>query len=229
MTWVLANLPLLGHYTLSHLAQAVPAIIATFLLAVPTARLARLSRLLRRLFVTGSSLLYAIPSLSLFIVLPLIIGTGVRDTFNVIVVLTLYGLALMVPAAVDALESVDRGTLAAATAMGMGFERRFFTVELPLAGPALLAGLRVVTVSTISLTTVGAVLGVRSLGFLFTDGFQRGLWSEILSGLVLTIALALVLDLLVVVGGRLLMPWTLRRRPRDTGADDGAGTEEVAA
>ncbi|QPL06024.1 MULTISPECIES: ABC transporter permease [Actinomyces] len=225
MTWVLANLPLLGQYTLAHLTQAVPAIIATFLLAVPAARLARLSRPVRSLLVTGSSLLYAIPSLALFIVLPLIIGTGVRDTLNVIVALTLYGLALMVPAAVEALESVDRGPLAAATAMGMGIERRFLTVELPLAGPALLAGLRVVTVSTISLTTVGAVLGVRSLGFLFTDGFQRGLWSEVLSGLVLTVALALILDLLVVAVGRLLMPWTRRRRPSNTGGE----TEEAAA
>ena len=224
MTWVLANLPLLGQYTLAHLTQAVPAIAATFLLAVPTARLARLSCPLRRLLVTGSSLLYAIPSLALFIVLPLLIGTGVRDTLNVVVALTLYGLALMVPAAVEALDAVDRGPVDAATAMGMGFERRFLTVELPLAGPALLAGLRVVTVSTVSLTTVGAVLGVRSLGFLFTDGFQRGLVSEVLSGLVLTVVLALVLDGLVVALGRLLMPWT---RPRRGSAQGGSGIAEA--
>lgn len=210
MTWVLANLPLLGQYTVAHLLQCLPAVVATFLLAVPLARVARLSRPLRVLLVSGSSLLYAIPSLALFIVLPLLIGTRVREPLNVVVALTLYGLALMVPAAVEALESVDRGPLDAATAMGMGREKRFLTVELPLAGPALVAGLRVVTVSTMSLTTVGAVLGVRSLGFLFTDGFQRGLHSEVLSGLLLTVALALAIDLLVVGLGRLLMPWTRR-------------------
>ncbi len=212
MTWVLANLPLLGQYTVAHLLQCLPAVVATFLLAVPLARVARLSRALRVLLVSGSSLLYAIPSLALFIVLPLVIGTRVREPLNIVVALTLYGLALMVPAAVEALESVDRGPLDAATAMGMGREKRFLTVELPLAGPALVAGLRVVTVSTMSLTTVGAVLGVRSLGFLFTDGFQRGLHSEVLSGLLLTVALALVLDGLVVGLGRLLMPWTRRSR-----------------
>lgn len=212
MTWVLANLPLLGQYTVAHLLQCLPAVVATFLLAVPLARVARLSRPLRVLLVSGSSLLYAIPSLALFIVLPLVIGTRVREPLNVVVALTLYGLALMVPAAVEALESVDRGPLDAATAMGMGREKRFLTVELPLAGPALVAGLRVVTVSTMSLTTVGAVLGVRSLGFLFTDGFQRGLHSEVLCGLVLTVALALALDGLVVGLGRLLMPWTRRSR-----------------
>ena len=83
--------------------------------------------------------------------------------------------------------------------------------SLPLAGPAILAGLRVVTVSTVSLTTVGAVLGVPSLGWLFTNGFQRGLTAEILTGLVVTVLLAVVLDGLVVLAGRVLMPWTRRR------------------
>lgn len=227
MSWVLANLALLGQYTAAHLLQAVPAIAATFLLAVPAARLARLSPPLRRLLVTGSSLLYAIPSLALFIVLPLLIGTGVRDTLNVVVALTLYGLALMLPAAVEALDAVARAPLDAATAMGMGRHKRFLTVELPLAGPALLAGLRVVTVSTISLTTVGAVLGVRSLGFLFTDGFQRGIHSEVLAGLVLTVLLALVLDVLIVWAGGLLMPWTRTRRHDGDAAQQEAAEEAV--
>ena len=210
MTWVLANLPLLGQYTVAHLLQCLPAVVATFLLAVPLARIARLSRALRVLLVSGSSLLYAIPSLALFIVLPLVIGTRVREPLNIVVALTLYGLALLVPACVDALDSVDADAVDAAAAMGMERVRRFLAVELPLAGPAILAGLRVVTVSTVSLTTVGAVLGVRSLGFLFTDGLQRNLGVEVLTGIVLTVALALALDALVLVGGRLAMPWTRR-------------------
>ena len=125
--------------------------------------------------------------------------------------LTLYGLALLVPATADALDAVDARVLDAATAMGMGRLRCFLTVELPLAGSAILTGLRVVTVSTISLTTVGAVLGVRSLGWLFTDGFQRGITAEIVTGLVATAALALVLDGLVLALGRLCLPWTWKR------------------
>ena len=211
MNWVLANLPTIAGHLLAHLLQAVPAIIASFVLAIPVARLARASRPLRAVLVTGSSLLYAIPSLALFVILPIILATGIRDPLNVIVALTLYGLALLVPATADALDAVDARVLDAATAMGMGRICCFLTVELPLAGPAILTGLRVVTVSTISLTTVGAVLGVRSLGWLFTDGFQRGITAEIVTGLVATAALALVLDGLVLALGRLCLPWTWKR------------------
>ena len=214
MSWLLANLPLLGTYLAAHLAQALPAIAASLVLAVPLARLAQKVRPLRAVLVTGASLLYAVPSLALFVILPIILVTKIRDPLNVVVALTLYGLALLVPATVEALESVDARVIDAATAMGTGRLRRFLAVELPLAGPTILAGLRVVTVSTVSLTTVGAVLGVRSLGFLFTDGFQRGVGAEIVTGIVATCLLALLLDAAVVLGGRLAMPWTRSVRPK---------------
>ena len=225
MSWVLANLPTIAGHLLAHLLQAVPAILASFVLAIPIARLARVARPLRALLVTGSSLLYAVPSLALFVILPIILATGIRDPLNVIVALTLYGLALLVPTTADALDAVDARVLDAAAAMGMGRIRCFLTVELPLAGPAILTGLRVVTVSTISLTTVGAVLGVRSLGWLFTDGFQRGITAEIVTGLVSTAALALVLDGLVLALGRLCLPWTWKR----AGAAGAAVAEAGAA
>ena len=211
MNWVLTNIPLVEVYLSAHLLQVIPAILATLVLSLPLARLAQRVAPLRVFIVSGSSLMYAIPSLALFVILPLILGTGIRDVANVVVALTLYGMALLVPATVEALEAVDDRVRDAATAVGMGAARRFLTVELPLAGPAILAGLRVVTVSTVSLTTVGAVLGVPSLGWLFTNGFQRGLTAEILTGLVVTVLLAVVLDGLVVLAGRLLMPWTRRR------------------
>ena len=210
MNWVLTNAPLVETYVVAHLLQVIPAILATLVLSLPLARLAQRVAPLRVFIVSGSSLMYAIPSLALFVILPLILGTGIRDVANVVVALTLYGMALLVPATVEALEAVDDRVRDAATAMGAA--RRFLTVELPLAGPAILAGLRVVTVSTVSLTTVGAVLGVPSLGWLFTNGFQRGLTAEILTGLVVTVLLAVVLDGLVVLAGRLLMPWTRRER-----------------
>jgi ABC-type proline/glycine betaine transport system, permease component len=211
VNWVLTNAPLVETYVVAHLLQVIPAILATLVLSLPLARLAQRVAPLRVFIVSGSSLMYAIPSLALFVILPLILGTGIRDVANVVVALTLYGMALLVPATVEALEAVDDRVRDAATAVGMGAVRRFLTVELPLAGPAILAGLRVVTVSTVSLTTVGAVLGVPSLGWLFTNGFQRGLTAEILTGLVVTVLLAVVLDGLVVLAGRLLMPWTRRR------------------
>lgn len=226
MNWVVDNLPVVGTYLLAHLLQTAPAIAASLLLAVPIAVLAQRIRALRGILVAGSSLAYAVPSLALFVVLPAVLGTGIREPINVVVALTIYGLALLVPATVDAFDAVDPRVLDAAASMGMGAVRRLLTVELPLAGPAMLAALRVVTVSTVSLTTVGAVLGVRSLGWLFTDGFQRGITAEILTGLVATVLLALLFDALVVAAGRAVMPWTRRgARPGDGSAaapQDGA-------
>lgn len=114
----------------------------------------------------------------------------------------------MVPSAVDGLISVDRRVVDSAVAMGYGPARRFFAVELPLAGPTMLAGLRVVSVSTIALVTVAAVLGVPNLGMLFTDGFQRGIDAAVLTGLVCTVALALFFDALLSVAGRLIFAWS---------------------
>ncbi|MBB1509423.1 ABC transporter permease [Tessaracoccus sp. Y36] len=207
MTWITANLDLIWERTLAHLALAVPAIAASFLVALVIGGFAAGRRRLRAPLVTGAALLYAIPSLPLFIVLPALIGTGVRDSLNVVVALTLYGLALMVPAVVDALRANEKGPVDAARALGYTRAARFLTVELPLAGPTLLAGLRVTSVSTVSLVTVGAVLGVPSLGMLFTDGFQRGITAEILTGLVMTAVVALVLDAAWVLLGRWLLPW----------------------
>lgn len=210
MAWILDNLPRILELSLAHLLLAAPAIAAAFLLALPIAWAANRLRPLREIVVSGTGLLYAVPSLPMFIVLPIILGTGVRDMLNVIVALTIFGLALMVRSAADALDSVDSGVRLASTAVGYSAALRFFTVELPLAGPALLAGLRVVSVSTISLVSVSAVLGVQSLGSLFTDGFERGILPSILAGIAFTAVLAILLDLLLVAAGRLTMPWARR-------------------
>lgn len=223
MTWVLDNLDVIGGHLVSHLALALPPIVASLLLAVPLGWLAVRVRWLRAPLMSGAGLMYAIPSLPLFVVLPLILGIGIRDPLNIVVALTLYGLALMVPATTDALAAVDARVADAADALGYGRARRFWTVELPLAGPSVLAGLRVVAVSTVSLVTVGAVLGVPSLGLLFTDGFQRGIIAAILTGIVVTVALALVLDALLVLLGRAFMPWTRTRRVRPRPERQGVG------
>lgn len=208
MTWVLNNLELIGTYLLTHLGLALPPVLASLVIAIPLARLATTRPRLRNIVVGTASVSYAIPSLALFVILPVILGVGIRSSANVVAALTIYGLALLVPATADALEAVDHQVRDAASAMGMGRAHCFVMVELPLAGPGILAALRVVSVSTISLTTVGAVLGIPSLGLLFTDGFQRGLVAEIITGLVTTMGLALILDVAWIGLGRLLFPWS---------------------
>ena len=208
MSWVLDNLDLIGQQALSHLLMTLPAVLLSFLFALPVAWLANRWRPGRAALVALSGLLYAMPSLPLFVVLPMVIGTTVRDRWNVIAAMTLYGVALMVRSATDGLAAVGEGPRLSATALGYGGLRRFFAVELPLAGPSLLAGLRVVAVSTVSLVTVSALLGVPSLGQLFTDGFQRGILAEVLTGIVVTVALAWLLDAVLVALGWLVLPWT---------------------
>lgn len=214
MNWVFQNLDLIGERTLEHLAISVPPIILSFVFSLPLGWAANRYRRSRGVLLSVFGLLYAIPSLPLFIVLPAIIGTGLRDSINVVVALTLYGIALMVRTTSDALGSVDSHVIQSASAVGFSNWKRFWTVELPLAGPVLLAGLRVVSVSTVSLTTVGAVLGIESLGLLFTDGFQRGITAEIYAGIVMTVLVALVLDLIIVLVGRMLLPWARVVSPR---------------
>ena len=213
MTWVLANLGLIWGRTLDHIVLSLPPIVLCFVVAVPLGWLARRYTISRGVILTGAGLLYAVPSLPLFFVLPAVIGTGLRSPLNVIIALTLYGVALMVRVVSDGLDSVDADVRQSATAMGYSGWTRFWQVELPLAGPVLLAGMRVVAVSTVSLVTVGAVIGVQSLGSLFTDGFQRGIQAEIIAGLVATVGLALVFDGALVLLGRILMPWTRRTAP----------------
>jgi osmoprotectant transport system permease protein len=207
MTWILANLDLIAGRTLAHLALTLPAIVLAFVLSLPLGWFATRYRWSRLTLLTASGLLYAVPSLPLFIVLPTIIGVGVRDAANVVAALTLYGMALMVRAATDALGSVDASVRLSATAMGYSGLSRFWTVELPLAGPVLLAGLRVVAVSTVSLVTVSGLLGVNNLGLLFTDGFQRGILAEVLAGIGAVVLLALAIDGLLVLAGRAVLPW----------------------
>ncbi len=207
MDWILDNSSRILDLSLAHLLLSAPAILAVFVISIPVAWTANRIRPLREVIVSGSGLLYAIPSLPLFIVMPILLGTGIRDAINVVVALTLFGLALMVRSAAEALGSVDDSTKLSATAVGYSGWGRFFGVELPLAGPTLLAGLRVVSVSTISLVSVSAVLGVRSLGSLFTDGFERNIIPSILAGIIMTAVLALILDLILIALGKLTMPW----------------------
>ncbi len=217
MSWVSSNLGVIAASALAHAALSAPTVVLSFVLSVPIGWLAHRYRLTRGTLLAVAGVLYAIPSIPLFVILPIVIGTSARSPLNVVIALTLYGIALMVRSSADAFDAVERDVVDSATAVGFAGMQRFFRVELPLAGPVLLAGLRVVSVSTVSLVTVSGVLGIPSLGLLFTDGFQRGITEEILAGIVATVVLALLFDVLLVLAGRVLMPWaraTARRAPR---------------
>jgi osmoprotectant transport system permease protein len=228
VNWVVDNLELIGQLALVHLATAVPPIVLSFLVSIPVGWAANRFAVSRGLVLSAAALLYAIPSLPFFLVMPIILGTGLRDSLNVVVVLTVYGIALMARSTADGLASVDPDVRDSAAAVGFSSRARFWRVELPLAGPVLLAGLRVVAVSTISLTTVGAVLGIDSLGILFTDGFQRNIPEEIAAGIVFTIAMALIVDLSLVLIGRALMPWTRAAVPPENTPARASRTAAVA-
>jgi osmoprotectant transport system permease protein len=207
MAWVLGNLELIRDLTLEHLWFALIPVVIGLVLAVPLGWLANRTRLGRTLTINVAGLLYTVPSLALFVLLPPLLGTRILDPINVIVALTVYTVALLVRTVADALSAVPPVVVNAATAMGYTPVRRFLSVELPLSVPVVLAGLRVAAVSSISLVTVGAVIGFGGLGRMFTDGFQRDIPQEILTGIVLVLLMALVVDGLILLIGRAITPW----------------------
>jgi osmoprotectant transport system permease protein len=208
VTWVWDNLDLIGRLSLEHVRLSIPPIVLGLLIAVPIGWLAFRYRIARPVILTVIGLLYTIPSLALFVILPIALGVGFLSEVNVTVALTIYAVAILVRSVTDALGSVDAEVRQAATAIGYSGWTRFWVVELPLAGPVVLAGLRVAAVSTVSLVTVGIFVGVESLGYLFINGLQRRILAEVASGLVMTVVIALVIDALLVLLGRALMPWT---------------------
>ncbi|GAA2907630.1 osmoprotectant transport system permease protein [Microbacterium keratanolyticum] len=208
MDWVIDNLALIGELSVVHLRQSLIAIVIGFAISLPLGWVAWRYRLLRGWVIVATGLLYTIPSLALLIIMPAVLGYSAISEFNLVVALTIYAIAILVRAVADGLDSVDPGVRQSATAMGFGAPRRFWTVELPLAGPVILAGLRVAVVSTISLATVGVLIGVTNLGYLFTNGHQRRIIPEVLAGVVAVVVIALVLDVLLVLLGRMLMPWS---------------------
>lgn len=213
MGWVTGNLPLIRDLTLEHLYFSLPPIVIGLVLAIPLGWLANRTRVGRTVTINVAGLLYTVPSLALFVLLPPLLGTRILDPINVIIALSVYTVALLVRTVADALSAVPQVVVNSATAMGYGAARRFVAVELPLSIPVVVAGLRVAAVSNISLVTVGAVIGFGGLGQMFTDGFHRGIPVQIVTGIVLVLLLALVVDGLLLLLGRALTPWDRVGRP----------------
>lgn len=213
---------MLAALTFRHMWLSAIPILLGFALALPVGWVAHRVRPLRGVLLSAGSLLYTIPSLPLFVILPSILGLGYLSVVNAIAALTIYAFAIMVRSVTDALDAVSDDVLNAATALGFSPTQKALRVTLPLAGPVMLATLRVVAVSTVSLLSVAALIGIRNLGSLFTDGFQRRFIEEIVVGIVLTVLVAFVFDRLIVLAGRLLLPWTAAVRSVTEHAHTGA-------
>ncbi|MFE0024588.1 ABC transporter permease [Amycolatopsis sp. NPDC059021] len=192
---------------LDHIYLSLVPLVLGIVVAIAAGWLGHRYQRVRSVLLVLSNLLYTIPSLALFVVIPGLIGTRILNSVNVIVALTIYTAALLVRPVLDALDAVPPHVIAAATAIGYRAPRRFLGVELPLSVPVLAAGVRVASVSNISLVSVGALIGTGGLGVLFTDGFQREYFSPIVVGIVLTLLLALVVDLVLVLLRNVLTPW----------------------
>lgn len=176
-------------------------------ISLPLGWLARRYRWTYPPLVTVAGLLYTIPSLALFILLPGVLKTKILDPNNVIVALTIYTVALMVRVVADGLAAVPGEVLQAATAMGYRRVGRLIRVELPIAVPVIAAGLRVAAVSNVSLVSVSALIGVPELGQLFTNGFQLSYKTPIVLGIILSVVLALIFDTVIQLVARVLTPW----------------------
>ncbi|WP_052207411.1 ABC transporter permease [Sinomonas humi] len=207
MEWAIANAGRILSLAGQHLVLAIVPLVLGLIISLPLAQLVRHNRAWRTGLLTLSSVLYTVPSLALFIILPVVLGTRILDPVNVVVALTVYAVALLMRSALDSLDSVDGGLSLAAQALGHTAVTRYFQVDLPLSLPVLVAGLRAVSVSNISLVSVAALVGMPNLGILFTEGLQRDFVTEIVVGLIAILVLALLMDLLLVVLGRFLSPW----------------------
>ena len=207
-SWIPGNGALIWQLTRENAYLGVIPALIGLVLSLPLGIIAARWRWFYPPVLTVVNILYAVPSLALFIAL--IPAFGLTDT-TVIIALTVFSLCVILPNVVSGLRAVPAAVTQAATAMGYGPLRRLVTVELPLAVPVILAGLRVGVVASISLASVGQLIGVSSLGYLFIDGLQRSFPTEIYVGLFLVIVLALVCDLILVGVKRALTPWAPRR------------------
>jgi osmoprotectant transport system permease protein len=208
-SWIPQNWTIIWQYTLDNaLLGLIPPLIG-LVISLPLGIASVARRWLYPPLLSLTSALYALPSLALFVVLIDYTGLG---NLTVIIPLTLFSLCVLLPNVVDGLRSVPEPVRQAATAMGFTQLRRLAQVELPLSVPVVIAGLRVAVVSSISLASLGQLIGVSSLGYFFIDGLQRSFPTEIYAGLALTLLLALLCDLILVGVRRLLTPWARGRR-----------------
>ena len=212
MHYLLTHLDEAWRLTLVHLRLSLLPVLAGLAIAVPLGVLVQHTPVARRLTTTIASVVFTIPSLALFVILPMIIGTRILDEINVMVALTAYTAALLVRAVLEALDAVPAQVRDAAVAVGYPPLKRMLKVELPLSIPLLVAGLRVVAATNIAMVSVGSVIGIGGLGTWFTEGYQTDKSSEIFAGILAVFVLAIVIDALIVAVGRSATSWVRAAR-----------------
>ena len=209
-SYVVDNWDTIMGYLGEHVRLTIGAVLLGSVIALPLALLARRSRLLGGAVLGLSTIVYTIPSLAMFaFIFPF---TGLTAT-TVLIGLTAYSLVILVRNFLVGLQGVPGDVQEAARGMGYGNLRRFVQIELPLALPAFMAGLRIATVSTVALTTVGVIVGHGGLGQLIYGGFNANFYrAEIVTGAVACVLLALAADLLLAGLERVLTPWARTAR-----------------
>lgn len=191
--------------TVQHIGITVVSVVLGMLIAFPLALLARRLPRLESAILAITTGIYTVPSLALF---PLLVPfTGLSAT-TVVIGLALYALTILVRSLLEGLRSVPDDVRESATGLGYGRGQLLLKVELPLALPVIMAGLRVATVSTVALTTVGSLVAYGGLGNLIKDGVLTNFRAELFTASVLCVVLAVVLDVVLVLLQRLLTPWT---------------------
>jgi len=188
-----------------HLGIVVSSVLLGLVVAIPLALLARRYRKLEAGILGATTAIYTIPSLALFSLLVPLTGLGVN---TVVIGLALYSLTILVRNILEGLRAVPAEVRESAVGMGYAPRRMLWRVEVPLALPAIMAGLRVATVSAVALTTVGSILDYGGLGDLLVDGTRTNFKAQVLATSVLCVLLAVCLDLVLVGVQRLLTPWT---------------------
>jgi osmoprotectant transport system permease protein len=191
----------------THVWLSVLPVVIGLLIALPIGWVAARYRWIYSPLTNLAGVLYTIPSVALFVIMPSILHTKILSPINVVVALTVYSVALLVRVVADGLSAVPAEIRASATAMGFKGLGRFLRVELPIAVPVITAGLRVATVSNVSLVSAASLIGVAQLGSLFTAGFSLQVMSTVLLGILLCLLLALVLDAVILLVSRWLTPW----------------------
>jgi len=195
---------------LQHLELTVISVVGGIVVAALLTAIALRARWTAAPITALSGFLYTIPSVALFGVLAPYTGLSI---VTAVIPLVAYTLLVLVTNMLAGFRAVPAGVRDAADGMGLSPGRRLLTVDLPIALPSIVTGIRIATVSTVGLVTVAAVVGQGGLGRLILDGLRRAFWTPMTVGAALSILLALVLDLVVLLLGRLAMPWLRRRRP----------------
>ena len=210
--WIQRNLAMIGTLLVEHIVLSVLPVLIALVISLPLGFLVFKTKRVANVILAFLGVIYSIPSLALFVMMPLILGTKILNPVNIVAALAIYSIALLVRSVVDGLRSVPASVKQSASAVGYGWLRRLFRVELPLAMPVIYAGLRVVTVSNIALVSVAVLIGSGALGKLFDLGFGSFFYTPIIVGLVLMLALALVADALILLIQRGTLPWFRKRR-----------------